>query len=102
MAKFENPQGQNMAKLNRWTMPHNLEGPKVRLCPDERLVVVIRGLTVIDFNSMHEKQGNERLYSRGDACKKARESMPAHLMSLSPKGGGKWTINSNILLYYIF
>jgi len=38
-----------MAKLNRWTMPHNLEGPEVRLCPDERLVVVTSGLTVIGY-----------------------------------------------------
>jgi len=55
MTKFENTQGQNMAKLNRWTMPHNAEESEVRLCPDEGLIVDIKGFTVIRFNKHARK-----------------------------------------------
>jgi len=46
-----------MAKLNRLTMPHNLEEPQVRLLPNYRLVIDILRLIVIGFEKRTEKTG---------------------------------------------
>ena len=53
MTKFENPPG---AKLSA-----PIDKPKAHLCPDERLVVDIKGFTVIRFNKRIRKTRKRRI-----------------------------------------
>ena len=55
MPKLANQQGGKAGPSYRLRMPHGPEESKVRLCPDDRLVIDITRLTVIGFKMRANK-----------------------------------------------